>query len=85
MSKICTLLFVLLLLCMHVSDSRIVDFYEAVRIVVVSVHTVKAYWRIGCIAPLFLYFGTRWIEWSLLLHGRFTRRVKTSGYPLNKQ
>jgi len=39
---------------MHVSDSRSIDFYEAVHIIVVPVHTAKTYWGTGGVAPLFL-------------------------------
>jgi hypothetical protein len=70
---------------MHVSDSSCIDFYEAVHIIVVPVHNVKAYWGIGGIAPLIPFVGTRRIDWSMSLHGCFTRRVKAFRYALNKQ
>jgi hypothetical protein len=69
---------------MYVFDSRSTDFYEAVHIIVVPVYTVKPYWDIRGIAPL-IPIVTRWIELSVSLHGRFTRRVKAFRYPLNKQ
>jgi hypothetical protein len=56
-----------------------------VHIIVVPIHTVKPYWGIGGIAPLIPIVVTRWIEWSVSLHGHFTRRVKAFRYPLNKQ
>ena len=67
------------------SESRSIDFYGAVHLIVVHLHIVKAYWGIVGIAPLIPVVGTRWIEWSVSLHGRFTRRVKAFRYPLNKQ